>query len=181
MDRTSRHFSKSSVTVLHVVLFNTFFSVETPPFAGNKFTHSNPDWQEGTNEKFNDWAVGQFGLKELDSDEEAEVPVNMQKAKDISFQVNKRGHFVLPSIHDYRLARERQRVVRGYIGAIYSEFVGLVFFLFILICLQESLQDREQPPSHFASHRKRTKQYFLLIQFQPTSSSATQITWAFLK
>ena len=69
----------------------------------------------------------------LYSDKEAEVLVNMQKAKDISFQINKRGHFVLPPIHDYQLACERQRVVRGYIGAVYSEFVDLAFFLFILI------------------------------------------------
>ena len=115
-------------------LFETFISVETPPFSGNKFTHSNPDWQDGTNEKFNEWALGQFGLKDLDSDEDVEVPVNMQKAKDISFEINKRGHFILPPMSDFRYARDRQRVVRGYIGAVYSELIDFLFlFLFSYI------------------------------------------------
>ena len=58
----------------------------------------------------------------------------MQKAKDISFETNKRGHFVLPSMSDFWYARDRQRVVRGYIGAVYSELIDFTFlFIFSYI------------------------------------------------
>jgi hypothetical protein len=88
---------------------------------GNSFTNSCPDWKEGTYESFKDWAVRQFGLKDLESGDEAEVPVNLKKAKDISFKVNRKGHLVLLPLSNFRKTRERQRVVRGYIGAVYSE------------------------------------------------------------
>ena len=61
----------------------------------------------------------QFGLKDLDSDDEADVPVHMQKAKDIMFERNKKGIYKLPHMSDFRTTRQRQRVVRGYIGAVY--------------------------------------------------------------
>ena len=70
----------------------------------------------------------------MDSDEDVEVPVNMQKAKDISFEINKHGHFILPPMSNFRYARDRQRVVRGYIGAVYSELIVFLFlFLFSYI------------------------------------------------
>jgi hypothetical protein len=59
--------------------------------AGNSFTYSCGEWRNGTYENFKKWAVKQFGLKNLDSDEEADIPVHMQKAKDISFKRNKKG------------------------------------------------------------------------------------------
>ena len=78
--------------------------------------------------------LGQFGLKDLDLDEDAEVPVNMQKVKDISFETNKCGHFVLPPMSDFRYARDKQRVVRGYIGAVYSELIDFtLLFIFSYI------------------------------------------------
>ena len=86
----------------------------------NSFTASNPDWKEGTYENFKKWSLKQFALDEKDSEDEAEVPVMYMKAKDITFEKNKRGEFVLPPIHEYRTAKQRQRVIRGYIGAVYS-------------------------------------------------------------
>jgi hypothetical protein len=58
-------------------------------------------------------------LKELDSEDEVEVPVDMQKAKSIAFQKNKKGYFILPPRSDYRTIKQRQRVVRAYIGTVY--------------------------------------------------------------
>jgi hypothetical protein len=96
---------------------------------GNSFTNSCPEWRDGTYEIFKDWAVRQFGLKDLDSGDEAEVPVNLKKAKDISFKVNRKGHLILAPLSNFRKTRERQRVVRGYIGAVYSESINqLAFF-----------------------------------------------------
>ena len=63
---------------------------------GNTFTNSCPDWKVGTYENFKDWAVRQFGVKELESDDEAEVPVQMQKAKDIVFKRSKKGGIFCP-------------------------------------------------------------------------------------
>jgi hypothetical protein len=68
---------------------------------------------------FGDWARKQFGAKEMDSDDEAEVPAHMQKAKDIQFEVNKKGYFILPPKTDIKTIKGRQRVIRGYIGAVY--------------------------------------------------------------
>ena len=87
---------------------------------GSSFTHSCSDWRDGTYEHFKEWAVKQFGLKDLDSDDEGEVPVHMQKAKDIAFERNREGEYILPDMSNYRTIRQRQRVVRGYIGAVYS-------------------------------------------------------------
>ena len=64
----------------------------------------------------------QFGLKELDSEDEGEVPVHMQKAKDIVFEKDREGEYILPDMSNYSTIRQRQRVVRGYIGAVYSMF-----------------------------------------------------------
>jgi hypothetical protein len=72
-------------------------------------------------DKFQKWSLGQYDPKERDSDEDDEVPVRFQKAKDIVFSVNKRGYLILPPKDDFEKTRERQRVVRGYIGAVYSK------------------------------------------------------------
>jgi len=85
---------------------------------GNSFTSSFPNWGEGTYENFKEWAVQQFG-KEPASDDEAEVPVNMQKAKDIVFERNRKGDYILPSMSNYRTTRQKQRVIRGFVGAVY--------------------------------------------------------------
>lgn len=89
--------------------------------AGNSFTNSCNDWRDGTYENFKEWAVRQFGHKDLDSEDEAEVPVHRMKAKNIDFKTNKQGVLVLPPIEDFKTTRERQRVVRGYIGAVYRK------------------------------------------------------------
>jgi hypothetical protein len=110
----------------------TIPSVESSPANGNLFTNSFPDWRDGTYEMFKDWAGKQFGTKELDSDDEAEIPVHRQKAKDIQFEVNKRGFFILPPRSNFKTIRERQRVIRGYIGAVYRplmHFSARLFFL----------------------------------------------------
>jgi hypothetical protein len=73
-----------------------------------------------------------LGLKESDSDDDAEVPVHCLKAKDIQFVENDDGHFILPPLHNYRTVREKQRVVRGYIGAVYRMSFSPIFVIFLL-------------------------------------------------
>ena len=111
-------------------------SVETTPSNGTAFTSSYPDWREGTYENFKEWSMKRLGVKEPDSDDDAEVPVQMQKAKNIEFETNDLGDFVLPPLRDIRTVRGKQRVVRGYIGALYSKhlhrFQGFFSKLFIL-------------------------------------------------
>jgi hypothetical protein len=87
---------------------------------GNHFTTSYPDWRGGTYENFKAWSVKQFGQKEPDSDDDEEVPVHLLKAKLIQFEKDDHGDFILPPMTNYRTVREKQRVVRGYIGAVYS-------------------------------------------------------------
>ena len=89
---------------------------------GNAFTQSFADWRTGTYEYFKDWASKQFNAEDQDSDDDDDVPVQYQKAKDIPFKKNKRGDIVVPPITDYRTVRQRQRVIRGYLGAVYREF-----------------------------------------------------------
>lgn len=96
---------------------------------GNHFTNSCPDWQEGTYENFKEWALKQFGAKDFDSDYNTKVPVNFLKVKDIEFKKNKAGVLVLPPIHDFNTTRKRQRVVCGYIGAVYCVYIQLIMFL----------------------------------------------------
>jgi hypothetical protein len=87
---------------------------------GNHFTTSYPDWRAGTYDHFKEWSLKQFGQKEPDSDDDEEVPVHLQKAKHLQFEKNHRGDFILPPMTNYRTVREKQRVVRGYLGAVYS-------------------------------------------------------------
>jgi len=50
----------------------------------------------------------------------------MKRAKEIKFERNpKNGEFILPPISDLRTIRDRQRVVRGYVGAVYSAYIPL--------------------------------------------------------
>ena len=71
-------------------------SIKSSPVTENSFKNSYQDWREGTFEKFKAWSLDQFGVNPKDSDDEAEVPVNMVKAKDIFFEKNRSGVFVLP-------------------------------------------------------------------------------------
>lgn len=88
---------------------------------GNCFTNSCSDWREGTYSNFKDWAVKQFGSKDQDEDDEDEdVPVHFIKAKDLTFETDKDGEFILPNFRNLKTIRQKQRVVRGYIGAVYS-------------------------------------------------------------
>lgn len=96
---------------------------------GTSFTQSRPDWKEGTYENFKGWALKHFGDNETDSDGESDVPVDFKKAKNIEFRKNSKGHFVLPGMENYRTTRQRQRVVRGYIGAVYSKQGNLFCFI----------------------------------------------------
>ena len=56
-------------------------SVESSPVVGNSFTNSYVGWRDGTFGKFEDWAVKQFGVKEPESDDEAEVPVDISRQR----------------------------------------------------------------------------------------------------
>lgn len=73
----------------------------------------------------------QFGLDELDSDDEAEVPVLMQKAKNIEFERDESGELILPPISEFKTIREKQRVIRGYIGAVYSQLIHFTIVSFV--------------------------------------------------
>ena len=95
----------------------------------NSFTNSYQDWREGTFENFKAWSLDQFCINPKDSDDEAEVPVNMVKVKDISFEKNWSGVCVLPPMGNYKTIKQKQRVMRGYIGATYSQPFPSVFFL----------------------------------------------------
>jgi hypothetical protein len=109
---------------------HTLPSMESVPATGTRssFTQSCPDWREGTYDNFKGWALKHFDTAEMDSDEEAEVPVHFKKAKNIEFEKNSKGIPILPDMADYRTTRQRQRVVRGYIGAVYSkQNKGLLF------------------------------------------------------
>jgi hypothetical protein len=96
-------------------------SMESAPLVGNSFTNACPDWRDGTYENFKDWALKQFGVKDFDPDDNVEVPVHFQKAKDIEFQKNTRGELILPPMSKYKTIRQKQRVVRGYIGAVHRK------------------------------------------------------------
>ena len=100
-------------------MFECTISVESSPNSGNKFTNSCKTWREGTYENFKEWVVKQFRISELGSDDEAEVLADMQKAKDISFEKNDCGHFILPPIENHHSMKQRQRIIRAYIGAVY--------------------------------------------------------------
>lgn len=108
-------------------------SVESSPLVGNSFTKSCDDWIDGTYEKFQQWAERQFGHGELEGGDVADVPVLMQKAKDLEFDVNRRGGLVVPPIEDYNTIRARQRVVRGYIGAVYRKFIESILLLLLIL------------------------------------------------
>ena len=99
---------------------------------GKSFTNSQIDWKEGTYEYFKDWAVKHFGLKEKDSDDDdADVPARMMKAKDIEFRKNRKGVYILPHYSDYPVVKDRQRVIRGYIGKVYRQsFYFVLLFIF---------------------------------------------------
>jgi hypothetical protein len=75
----------------------------------------------------------QFGVEKLDSDEDAEVPVHMKKAKDIEFIKNANGDFILPPKVDIKTNRGMQRVIRGYVGAVYRQIFSFSFSFILLI------------------------------------------------
>ena len=95
--------------------------MESSPLIGNSFTNTHKDWKEGMFENFKEWSLKQFGLQDLESGDE-EILVQHQKAKDIIFEKNSRGFFILPPLKDFSTIKAKQRVVRGYIGATYREF-----------------------------------------------------------
>jgi hypothetical protein len=95
------------------------FSVENSPIVGNSFTESCSDWREGTFELFKDWASKQFGVKELETDDEADVPARNRKANSLVFEKNEDGVFILDDKSG--IAKDIQRTVRGYLGAVYSQ------------------------------------------------------------
>jgi hypothetical protein len=111
----------------------------------SSFTQSCPDWKEGTYENFKGWALKHFGENEVDSDEEADVPVHFKKAKNIEFRKNSKGHFILPGMGNYRTTRQRQRVVRGYIGAVYSKQRKSILFLYSFKWQENLLETKLRP------------------------------------
>jgi hypothetical protein len=102
---------------------------------GNAFTISCNDWKEGTYENFKDWALKQFDINPPDSDDEGEVPVQMMKAKDIKFEQKETGELILPPLSNYKTVRQKQRVVRGYIGAVYRQLIHYIFLISFLTIL----------------------------------------------
>ena len=93
--------------------------METPLLVGNSFTNAHKDWKEGMYENFKEWSVKQFGHQPLESGDEVELPIEFQKAKDISFEKYHHEHFVLPSLQIYRTIKQKQRVICAYVGAVY--------------------------------------------------------------
>ena len=75
------------------------------------FTNSCDEWREGTYETFKEWALRQFGVEELDSNDKAEVPAHLQKARDLPFDKNDCRVFILPPMHNYKTICQKQRVV----------------------------------------------------------------------
>jgi hypothetical protein len=96
-------------------------SVETNPIVGNPFTNSCDNWKEGTYEHFKEWAKKQLDVEDSELDDKEEVDVQFKKAKDITFERNEDGDLILPPMEDYQKVRQKQRVVRGYIGAVYRQ------------------------------------------------------------
>lgn len=126
MEKTHKAFSESYIPVLQKRDSNKISSVESSPNVGNAFTNACKDWREGTFENFKDWAVKQFGFEKLNSEDEAELPVDSQKAKDLLFKKNEDGVFLVPKKSDLnKRLKMRQRVVRGYIGAVYSQYISI--------------------------------------------------------
>lgn len=111
--------SPNFFNLLYLLASHPNSSVESPPVVGNTFTQACPDWREGTYDNFKEWAARQFGVKDLEPGDEMDLPVQMKKARDIEFKTNKKGHYILPSRSDYKRTKEKQRVIRGYIGAVY--------------------------------------------------------------
>jgi hypothetical protein len=115
-----------SLNTITLLTSHVFLRIESAPLSGTSFTNSYHEW---TFENFKDWSLKQFGHKERDSDDEAPVPVQFQKAKDIIFEKDKKGHFVLPTMSNFRTNKQRQRVIRGYIGAVYrAQYHFFIFF-----------------------------------------------------
>ena len=99
---------------------------------GNSFTHSCGDWRDGTYKNFKEWAVKQFGLKNQDSNDEAEVLVQTMKAKDIAFEKDKNGEYILPDMDNYKTIHQKQRVIHVYIGAVYCTYSHIIGFSFLI-------------------------------------------------
>ena len=75
-------------------------------------------------ELFKDWVVKQFGFEELNSEDEMDLPVDAQKAN-LIFEKNKNGDFIIPEKSNFKLICQKQRVVWGYIGTVYSQYIHL--------------------------------------------------------
>ena len=69
--------------------------METPPLVGNSFTNVHKDWKEGMYKNFKEWSET-IWPSTIGIWSEAELPIEFQKAKDISFEKNHHGHFILP-------------------------------------------------------------------------------------
>lgn len=104
---------------LPMIYILTYYSVKSSPNVGNSFTNSCQAWKYRMYENFKEWAVKQFRMNGLESNDEAEAPPDMLKSKDIHFKKNNWGHFILPPIENYHNVKQRKRVVRGYIGVVY--------------------------------------------------------------
>lgn len=73
----------------------------------------------------------QFGVNELESGDDADIPIEKQKAKDIKFERRKSGILILPPMDECENVKQKQRVIRGYIGATYRESFVSLLYIFI--------------------------------------------------
>ena len=74
--------------------------------------------------------VKQFGFEELDSEDEMDLLVDAQKAKNLIFEKNENGDFIILDKSNFKLIHQKQRVVWGYIGMVYSEYIHLFIYSF---------------------------------------------------
>ena len=94
-------------------------SAESHAKVGKPFMSAHNDWQEGTYTCFCEWIPVQYGIELPDSEDEAGLPAQQQRAKDITF-VKKNGFRVLPNRAGFTV-KDMQRVVRAYIGTCYHK------------------------------------------------------------
>lgn len=151
--RPSFHLKKTSS---HLI-----FSVESSPKSGKAFTQTQKDWRDGTYDNFKDWAVKQFGIEDADSDDEVQIPVHMQKAKHIEFARNEDGYLILPLKADFKTNKQKQRVIRGYVGAVYSQYFNK-YLIFFSIVGQGILQEIRGLASLTVWHLNKAKKLYLL-------------------
>ena len=49
----------------------------------------------------------------------------LKRQKNLIFKKNENGDFIIPDKSNFKLIHQKQRVVRGYIGTVYSDYIHL--------------------------------------------------------